>query len=84
MRKARWLAPWKDSTERPVIYHVERVSPLIVTFHSIMMRLDSSSVMAVPLQFEYPGAVYHSMARGDGGRVDRVSRSNIFVSGSGK
>jgi REP element-mobilizing transposase RayT len=22
MRKARWLAPWKDSTERPVIYHV--------------------------------------------------------------
>jgi REP element-mobilizing transposase RayT len=22
MRKARWLAPWKDSQERPVIYHV--------------------------------------------------------------
>ncbi len=22
MRKARWLAPWKDSGERPVIYHV--------------------------------------------------------------
>jgi len=21
MRRARWLAPWKDSTERPVIYH---------------------------------------------------------------
>ena len=21
MRRARWLAPWKDSFERPVIYH---------------------------------------------------------------
>jgi len=21
MRRARWLAPWKDSTERPEIYH---------------------------------------------------------------
>jgi len=21
MRRARWLAPWKDSTERPIIYH---------------------------------------------------------------
>jgi len=21
MRKARWLAPWKDSFKRPVIYH---------------------------------------------------------------
>ena len=21
MRKARWLAPWKDSFDRPVIYH---------------------------------------------------------------
>ena len=21
MRRARWLAPWKDSTERPVVYH---------------------------------------------------------------
>jgi hypothetical protein len=21
MRRARWLAPWKDSSERPVIYH---------------------------------------------------------------
>ena len=21
MRRARWLAPWKDSTEKPVIYH---------------------------------------------------------------
>jgi len=21
MRRARWLAPWKDSAERPVIYH---------------------------------------------------------------
>jgi len=63
---------------------VDRVSPRIVIFHSFMMRLDSSSVMAMPLQFEYPGAVYHSMARGDRGRVDRVSQSNIFVSGLGK
>jgi len=22
MRKARWLAPWKDSTEKPIIYHL--------------------------------------------------------------
>jgi len=21
MRRARWLAPWKDSSEKPVIYH---------------------------------------------------------------
>ncbi len=21
MRRARWLAPWKDSAEKPVIYH---------------------------------------------------------------
>jgi len=22
MRKSRWLAPWKDDPEKPVIYHV--------------------------------------------------------------
>jgi hypothetical protein len=25
--------------------------------------------MAMPLRFQYPGAVYHVMARGDGGKV---------------
>jgi hypothetical protein len=33
MRRARWRAPWKDSTGKPVIYHcVTRVVELRLAF----------------------------------------------------
>ena len=35
--------------------------------------------MARPLRFEYPGAVYHVMARGDGGRVVFAERDDHLL-----
>jgi REP element-mobilizing transposase RayT len=52
MRRARWLAPWKDSAERPSIYHcVTRVvgrdfvfgPPEKETFHTFMRMYENFS-----------------------------------------
>jgi hypothetical protein len=33
------------------------------------MKFNGSHIMARPLRFEYPGAIFHVMARGDWGKV---------------
>ena len=35
MRRARWLAPWKDSYERPVIYPVSYTHLTLPTIYSV-------------------------------------------------
>jgi len=39
--------------------------------------------MARPLRFEYRGAIYHVMARGDGGKVIFIEKEDhlLFLSG---
>ena len=38
--------------------------------------------MARPTRFQYPGAVYHVMARGDGGKVVFETVSNYWIASS--
>ena len=38
------------------------------------MNFRQNSCMAIPLRFEYAGAVYHVMARGDGGNAIFIAK----------
>lgn len=45
------------------------------------MAVASTIEMARPLRIEHPGAVYHLMARGDGGKMvfETVDDRNSFI-----
>ena len=62
----QWLRGQSQITD----IHLSGVSPRIAT--KLGWRghgYGREAVMAMPLRFQYPGAVYHVMARGDGGKV---------------
>jgi hypothetical protein len=43
--------------------------PLGFTLVCTPRRLLANGGMARPIRFQYPGAIYHVMARGDGGKA---------------